>query len=596
MNQSSSIDHLDSQRYHPQVWSILNVKWVSVAYFCLLWVMFCSLFNYTYSYTPTKRYWVFFKDKGDSKEDHITADPKALERRVRAQGAIFDYYDLPVFKQYIDKVVKLGAKVHVTSRWLNAVTVECSPGVLNKISQLEFVSKVEDVLSYKFRGVRTSVPITDRSSTLGLRSPVSYYGMSFEQVAQTGADFLHDLGYHGEGITIALLDTGFDLSHIALSNVKVKAQYDFINNDDVVSDEPPVDDIGQDDHGTQVLSIIAGYKPGELIGVAYGAEFLLAKTEKVSENGMTFEQRIEEDWWVAGLEWAEQHGADIVSSSLGYTDWYEYKDINGMTARTTIAANIAVEKGVIVVVSAGNEGKSINWPYISVPADGFDVVAVGATDRNGNLAEFSSIGPTYDGRIKPDLVAMGQDNVVVDPNNRFGYRKASGTSMATPIIAGGIALLKQALPFINDPRTIIKLLKYTASRALNPDNFYGWGIANFKHAYNFASFPGSMKELSNWDPLSSISAHNQIMIYPNPASLRLSKGRINFRSSRSIKSLEIYNLLGEVVYRRTDLDNAHFLSWDLRTNNGQMISSGIYICVIRDSSGIVTIKKIAIIN
>lgn len=549
-----------------------------------------------YGHASTKRYWVFFKDKGDMKTCPISDDPKALDRRVRAQGTKFDYCDMPVFKPYVDRIVKLGAKLHTTSRWLNAITVECSPGVLSKVSQLEFVNGIEDVLSYRVRDVAKSIPIPRKSSTQGLRSPVSYYGMSFEQVTQIGADFMHEMGYHGEGITIALLDTGFDLSHVALSNVKVKAQYDFVNNDEIVVDEPPVDDIGQDDHGTEVLSVIAGYRPGELIGVAYGAEFLLAKTEKVSKDGMIFEQEIEEDWWIAGLEWAEQNGADIVSSSLGYTDWYEYKDINGMTARTTIAANIAVEKGVIVVVSAGNEGKSIDWPYISAPADGFDVVAVGATDRSGNLAEFSSIGPTYDGRIKPDLVAMGQDNIVVDPNNRFGYRKASGTSMATPIIAGGIALLKQALPFINDPRTIIKLLKYTASRALNPDNFYGWGIANLKSAYNFASFPGAMKELNSWDPLSSISAPNQIVIYPNPASLKLSKGRINFRSSRSIRSLEIYNILGEVVYRRTNLDNAHFLSWDLRTNNGQMVSSGIYICVIKDLSGLAIVKKIAIIN
>jgi subtilisin family serine protease len=420
--------------------------------------------------------------------------------------------------------------------------------------------------------------------------------MSVAQIQQIHVDVLHDKGYHGEGIVIALLDTGFDLSHEAFRNIRVLAQYDFVNDDDETSDNPPEDDIGQDDHGTEVLSIIAGDSPGNLMGVAYNAQYLLGKTEKVSHKGVFFENEVEEDWWVAGLEWAELNGADVVTSSLGYSDWYSYSDMDGATAKTTIAADIAVQKGVTVVASAGNEGKSRDWPYISAPADGRDVIAVGAVDSRGELASFSSIGPTYDGRIKPDLVAMGDDTYVIDPNSTDAYRRADGTSMATPLIAGAVALLLQALPDIDEPKALAKLLKYTATHAHYPDNRYGWGIVDAAAALRYGTSADSMAELDDWDSTGAIPGSRRTMVYPNPVWRNSSAGRLNIYSSECMESLRIYSISGLLIYERQNMGSARFSIWDLKNQKGQDVASGIYICVIRSHTGTTDVKKIAIID
>jgi serine protease AprX len=544
-----------------------------------------------------KRVWVMFSDKGisckqylDSIADKNVIFKKARIRRQIAQGTEFDELDQPIYQPYIDSVIKLGATLYMSSRWLNGITIFADDKVLEKISMLPYVRSIEPIVTYK-----TRTPKPDKRSASLAPDNLSYV-TSATQLEQIHANILHDKGYHGEGITIALLDTGFNLSHTALKGVKVLAEYDFINNDNITSDQPPADDIGQDDHGTEVLSIIAGNDPDKFVGVAYASDYLLAKTEKVSEAGIMFEKEIEEDWWVAGIEWAEQNGADIVSSSLGYSDWYSYSDINGRTAKTTIAANIAGEKGIAVIVSAGNEGKSSEWPYISAPADGFDVVAVGAVDEFGDLADFSSIGPTYDGRIKPDLVAMGEGTYVVDPANVNAYRKANGTSMATPLVAGTIALLKQALPEITRNKMLVKLLKYTASRALNPDNRYGWGLINAEAAYRYAKFPGSIMELDNWDPNGLISDYGGVNIYPNPVKVGSSKNIMNIHSNKPIRNIRIYDITGLLIYKRLNMDDARFITWNLRNEQDQRVASGVYICFIEYSAGTYETRKIAIVK
>ncbi|MGB9595274.1 MAG: S8 family peptidase [Candidatus Poribacteria bacterium] len=546
------------------------------------------------------KYWVIFKDKGlfnnDSKEQlgkYIKGLPdRTLTRRQRFQGSVIDTFDLPVYQPYINGVISCGAKLCLTSRWLNGITIIADEKALKKISHFPYVDSIQEVASYKIRTPKSDqkVSFIRKAPTKTEISPEKDYGLSTTQITQINVNALHNRGYHGEGITIALLDTGFDLSHISLRNVHILAQHDFINNDNETRDQPPIDDIGQDDHGTEVLSILAGYDQGNFVGVAYEANYLLAKTEKVSEEGVVFEKQIEEDWWVAGLEWAEQNGADIVSSSLGYTDWYTYEDMNGRTAKTTIAANIAVNKGVIVVVSAGNEGKSNEHPYISAPADGFDVVAVGSVNVDGLISEFSSIGPTYDGRIKPDLVAMGEGTYVADPTNNIAYRKANGTSMATPLVAGTLALLKQALPEISKPKMLVKLLKYTASRSLNPDNRYGWGLINAESAYKYAKFPGSINELSEWDP---VGLDSITKVFPNPIKF----GQIlEIIGSKPIINIRFYSLTGVLVYQRKDLDNARYLTWDLKNDYGRKVASGIYICIIEYTNGVIESKQIAILQ
>ncbi|MGQ9610254.1 MAG: S8 family peptidase [bacterium] len=549
-----------------------------------------------------KRVWVVFSDKGNySISGNVNISERSLARRRKSNCQLIDNYDLPIYEPYISQIENLGAKIFIQSKWLNSISIEASEDVVSKIRKLPFVESIEPVAIYKrqypakrqrsidskLAPERDSLPniVIDQFSD-------KYYGMSLEQISQINVNALHNKGFHGEGITIAVLDTGFDLSHTAFKNIRVIGEYDFVNKDNITLDEYPQDDIGQDDHGTEVLSLLAGYDPGGFIGVAFNADFLLAKTEKVSDKGVFFEQMIEEDWWVAGLEWAEALGADIVSSSLGYSDWYSYNDMDGMSAKTTIAANIAVEKGVAVVVSAGNEGKSNELPYICAPSDGFDVIAVGAVNSKGEVTDFSSIGPTYDGRIKPDLMAMGDGNYVVDPNNKNGYRKASGTSMSAPLVAGAMALLKQALPNINNPRTLAKLMKYTASKALNPDNRYGWGIVNAEAAFRFANVPGSIKELINWDPDGIDSYSQKAIIYPNP----VSKNRLNIHSLKSISCFEVYTVTGALVYKRDDLDHAKFLTWDLQNQDGYRVASGIYLIVVKYSDKSIYKAKVAVVN
>jgi len=552
-----------------------------------------------------KTIWVFFTDKGYSDDindliyrHEIQLSSKTRARRWKAQGSAVDVSDLPVFSPYIDGVLQLGATLRVTSRWLNGITVQVTDSVIPQIRQLPYVNAVKPVITYKRKRLKTQD--SRRGQYDSYRAPGgilhTIYGASSAQIHQIKAEALHDKGYHGEGIIIALLDTGFDLSHEALKDVRVLKEYDFVNSDDETSDNPPEDDIGQDNHGTEILSIIAGYSPGNFVGVAYAAEYLLAKTEKVSQNGAMFEQRIEEDWWIAGLEWAELNGADVVSSSLGYSDWYSYSNMNGRTALTTIAANMAIEKGMSVVVSAGNEGKSLDWPYISAPADGFHVIAVGAVDEVGEIADFSSIGPTYDGRIKPDVMAMGNDTSVVSPTSTDGYLKADGTSMATPLVAGTLALLLQAIPDHGGPAEMAKLLKFTASRASFPDNRYGWGIINAEEALRYGTSPELMREVDDWDPSGATSNISRVIVYPNPVRRNGPAGRLNIYSPEFMESIAIYSIAGQLIYERQDMGSARFSIWDLKNEAGQDVASGIYICVIRSASGVIDTRKIAVVE
>ena len=276
-------------------------------------------------------------------------------------------------------------------------------------------------------------------------------------------------------------------------------------------DEIGQDDPGQDDHGSVVLGILAANAPGVLMGVAHRASYLLAKTEKVFQNGQEFERLIEEDWWIEGLEWAEEMGAEIICSSLGYSKWYRFEDLDGKTSKLTVAADLAVEKGISVIVAAGNLGGQPLGDLglggrISVPADGFDVLAIGSVDRHGRSLQFSSRGPTFDGRIKPDVVAMGIGVTSINPQTRSRFaHNHSGTSASAPLGTGVVALLMQAFPLAS-PREIASAIRSTASQSHAPDNTVGHGIIRSRTAFEalLAQFgetgmpePSSLKFPSN---------------------------------------------------------------------------------------------------
>ncbi len=284
---------------------------------------------------------------------------------------------------------------------------------------------------------------------------------------------INPLGYTGQNVLIAVLDSGFRTTHRTFARTNIVATYDFVRNDTIV-DNQPEDSPSQFHHGTEVLSTIAGQDDGYFYGAAFNASFLLAKTESLD-----YESIAEEDLFVMGVEWAERLGADVISSSLGYREWWQPKDFDGNTSVTTRAINSAVEKGVACVVSAGNDGIT----GLSVPADAFNVITVGSVDSNNQVSYFSSRGPTYDGRIKPEVVAMGSQTSVVSPTSTTAYMTNSGTSFSCPLVAGAVALLLSAHPELT-PLQVREALMVTAGNAASPNNNIGWGLVNVIGAIN----------------------------------------------------------------------------------------------------------------
>jgi subtilisin family serine protease len=302
------------------------------------------------------------------------------------------------------------------------------------------------------------------------------YGSSRGQLAQINVPAVHDLGLHGEGIVIAVLDSGFNnLAHEAFSTLEILDTRDFVNGDRDVSDGA---DKGRGDHGTQTLSVLGGFKPGQLIGPAFAAAFLLAKTENTES-----ETPVEEDNWAAAAEWAEARGADVISSSLGYLDFdnpatsYGFADMDGETAISTLAADRAAARGVVVVNSAGNSGFNASHNTLGAPADGKRVIAVAAVTPGGIRTDFSSVGPSADGRIKPDLAAQGSLVKAASPGRADGYELVAGTSFSCPLTAGAAALLLQAHPTYKVD-VVSDTLRTTASQAARPDTLLGWGIVD----------------------------------------------------------------------------------------------------------------------
>jgi len=432
---------------------------------------------------PAGRYavWVFFKDKGPAAEALASAQgtvtPRALARRaLRGRTRAVNLADAPLPPAYVAVVAAVSTRLRQQSRWLNAMSVEATAAQVRVIESLAFVDRVEVVRRFRQRREELDLRAAGAEAVEPMRKASTLdYGSSFGQVNQIKVPFLHDVGLDGRGVLVAVFDAGFDnLPHEAFATTRIAATRDFVNGDDNVANGG----IGEGSHGTATLSVLGGFRPGQIIGPAYAADFILAKTENTES-----ETPVEEDNWAAAVEWAESLGADVISSSLGYITYdppfpsYSAADMDGDTAITTRAADLAGERGVVVVNSAGNEGFDARSNTLGAPADGNLVLAVGAVTSSGARASFSSVGPSADGRIKPDVAAQGVSVKVARPDSRTAYATANGTSFSCPLTAGVVALLIQANPQATVDQ-IFHALRSTATQAAAPDNLLGYGIVD----------------------------------------------------------------------------------------------------------------------
>ena len=440
--------------------------------------------------------WVFFADKGLHSPTELSAaledvaatyDKHAIERRAmrgthaRNGAGVFNQHDVPVVESYLDAVTRTGARLHVTSRWLNAISVYATVEQAELIATLPFVNRLEAVArSRRIEPVDAPKSKEDAIPVAPLRMGGINYGRSAEQLQQINLPALHAAGYTGHGVVIGILDTGFERSHIAFNHpirpLTVIAEYDFVDNDGNAAQETG-DPYSQHEHGTMILGCIGSYAPGDLVGGAFNASFVLAKTEDT-----TGEYPAEEDNYVAGLEFLESHGVDCTTSSLGYIDWYTQADLDGQTAVTTIAINILTSLGVHHCNAAGNEYHDSNPTTSSLiaPADGFQVITCGAVSSSGTITSFSSDGPTADGRIKPEVLALGSGTDTVNPFSTTGYTTADGTSLSTPLVACAVACLTQARPYWTVDQMREHLFEtsqyYVLHGTHDPLYVYGYGI------------------------------------------------------------------------------------------------------------------------
>ena len=513
--------------------------------------------------------WIYFRDKGIESGEFTTALDKARSglterslnrRRNRGRGEEVTFRDIPPNVNYIAQIVAKGATLRRRIRWLNAVSVSASMEQLEEITQLPFVSRIDPVLMHH-RPLPPAESDFRKGNSRHYRDPTDSldYGSSLDQLEQINCVTAHEVGYTGKGVLVMMLDTGYYIDHESIQQDSIVAEWDFINNDGDTQDEWD-DPWGQHNHGTYTLSTMGGYTPGTLIGPAFEATFLLAKTEMVDQ-----EIQQEEDNYVAALEWGENLGADVASSSLGYLDWYKYEDMNGNTAVTTIAVDIAISLGMVCVTAAGNEGH-IDWYYIIAPADADSVIAVGAVDSLNELAYFSSHGPTYDGRTKPEVCARGVSTFCASPDDPTTYTTVSGTSLSTPLVSGAAAVVLSAHPDWT-PMKVREALMMTASRSDSADNDYGWGVIDVWEAINYDFASNDAKPTT---PL----VFNLMQNYPNP--FNPSTTIIFDLPDATEIEIIIYDILGkqvEVLVRDRVLSGRHKVVWD-----ASEFPSGIYYC------------------
>ncbi len=428
-------------------------------------IVYYIVFIFTIPLANATNYFVSFTDKGIHSELNPSQflSKKSIDRRIKSKVAI-DETDFPVCQDYIQKIAVHSKYIYISSKWLNGAAIEASAEQINTIKQFSFVKDIQEL-----RLKKSIITLSNNTANNMGFCPADF---ALPQLDMLNATLLHHNGYTGKGILICVMDDGFNTVNTMSTFAHLYTNNQILSTWNFETQNPDLYHVGG--HGTAVLSQIAGKAEGVLRGTGPDANFLLTKTENEKENPIEMYQ------WAAAAEWADSIGADIFSTSLGYTqfdnpkDDYYYADMDGRTTPITKAAVLAARKGILVINSAGNEGWS-PWHYISAPADADSILTVGAVDATGNYIGFSSHGPTWDGRIKPDVVTMGHRNMVATTNDIL--INSSGTSFSCPIMSGLAACIWQADTTLSSFQ-IRDIIKQTASRASHPDNEYGWGIPN----------------------------------------------------------------------------------------------------------------------
>ena len=506
--------------------------------------------------------WVYFNDKPDAAAQLNTPlnflTQRALDRRIN-QGIALNENDLPIHQPYIDGITAAnGITVKAKSKWLNCLHIQGSVDDINALTLLPYVDHVlfaDASLNSKRSTPKTISPVNKQ---MDIQTSFNY-GNSNNQIQMLNGHLLHQANYTGTGKIIAVLDSGFinvDSTtpfQRLFDNNLILGGYNFVSRDFNI--------YSLHDHGTMTLSCMGAYVDGELVGTAPDAQYYLYVTEDVTQ-----ESPVEESYWVEAAEEADRVGADVISTSLGYYEFdnpnygHSYDEFTGNTAFASKGANIAFSKGIVVVASAGNSGGSSQpLNHVGVPAEAQNVLAVGAVKSDGTFADFSSVGPSYDGRIKPDVMAKGQSAVVANTSGTI--QTASGTSFSCPIMAGMIASFWQAIPWATNQQ-VIDFVKQSADRYANPTNQFGNGIPDFQLALNSAQLSVNHNTIGRF------------LVYPNPVSNELF---ISFPPYFSEAKICLYNTLGQIVFEKRIQNTNTLLSL-------QNINSGIYFYKIKSNS------------
>jgi len=495
--------------------------------------------------------WVYFSDKPNAPtylSNPLTMlSQRALDRRT-AQNIALDVTDVPVYQNYIDQITTAtGITVMAKSKWLNALHVRGTQVAIQNLETLAFVSSID--FANTTLNTKLNHPKTTKIKEVNkqLEDLTTYnYGNSANQVQMLNGHLLHQQNYTGQGKIIAVLDSGFIGVNTAapfqnlITNNQILGGYNFPDRN--------TNYFSRHNHGTSVLSCMGGFVDGQLVGTAPDAQYYLFITEDV--NG---ENPVEESYWVEAAEVADSLGVDVINSSLGYFEYdnpsysYSYSDMNGTTAFASRGADMAFSKGMMVVISAGNSGNS-STPHIGVPAEATNVLAVGAVDNNEVYASFSSIGPSFDGRVKPDVCAKGFLTTV--SNTSGNIITSSGTSFASPVMAGMVATFWSAVPSLTNIE-VMQFIKQSADLFANPTAQKGYGVPDFQLALTNAL---NTKQFTIETPI----------LYPNPATTQL-----NIISKITNGTFLLFNSLGQLVKEQNISQKAQSFSIE-------DLNSGIY--------------------